>query len=335
MEFHNGSGVWNASASFDLGLENSLNLTGLNIRVTPPNQTVAHSFEAGHFVNLLVSTSDGYLEEHTVIVRIPQIYSFEVVEEFMDDIIGVSAGETTPIVIVFKNAGNGDEKFTFAFDDSVMPDNWSAPSNTTHTLGPFVQTKHSIPITVPEGASDESFTIYINVSGNGDQVYTPITVNIQTSQPALRIDSHQLYGGGIDLVAYQDAVYYVNVTNTGHVDASQVQLNGTLCIDVHCDSPLSANGTETRDVPKSSTVTFQIMLDLSEISPNTYYIHFDISETGFGSVEDYPPLQVKVRSTPIEETTDWITWLLGGLLVVALLLLTRSGGGRRRSSAPF
>jgi len=64
-------------------------------------------------------------------------------------------------------------------------------------------------------------------------------------------------------------------------------------------------------------------------------VQFEINATGFDSVEEYDSQQVKVRSTPIEETTDWITWLLGGLLVVALLLLTRSGGGRRRSSAPF
>jgi len=64
-------------------------------------------------------------------------------------------------------------------------------------------------------------------------------------------------------------------------------------------------------------------------------VQFEINATGFDSVEEYDSQQVKVRSAPIEETTDWITWLLGGLLLVALLLLTRSGGGRRRSSAPF
>ena len=85
----------------------------------------------------------------------------------------------------------------------------------------------------------------------------------------------------------------------------------------------------------SSTVTFEIMLDLSEIDPDTYYLQFDINEAGFDSVEDYSSKQVKVRSPPIEETTDWIGWLLGGLLLLALLLLTRGGGGRRRSSAPF
>jgi len=51
-------------------------------------------------------------------------------------------------------------------------------------------------------------------------------------------------------------------------------------------------------------------------------------------VEEYDSDQIKVRSPPIEKTSDWIGWLLGALLVIALLLLTR-GGGRRRSAAPF
>ncbi|MEC8914061.1 MAG: hypothetical protein VYA52_02430, partial [Candidatus Thermoplasmatota archaeon] len=79
---------------------------------------------------------------------------------------------------------------------------------------------------------------------------------------------------------------------------------------------------------------FDIALDLTSIDPNTYYIQFELNSSGFDSVEEYASDQIKVRSPAIEETTDWIGWLLGALLVVALLLLTR-GGGRRRSSAPF
>ena len=235
----------------------------------------------------------------------------------------------------FTNSGNGDEIFAFEFDDSELPDYWERTGPITHTLGAFVQTTHTVMIRAPANASDEDFKIYVSVRDSANNTYPDVEIHIKTSRPALRIDSHQLYGGGIDLVAYQTALYYVNVTNSGLIDASLVQLNGTLCSDIYCDSPLPVNGTDIMDVPASSTVTFEIMLDLSEIPPDTYYLHFDINETGFDSVEDYSSKQVKVRSPPIEETTDWIGWLLGGLLLVALLLLTRGGGGRRRSSAPF
>ena len=124
------------------------------------------------------------------------------------------------------------------------------------------------------------------------------------------------------------------VSNVGLIDAQMVQLNGTLCNDLNCNSLTAVTATDTRNVPAGSEVLFDIALDLTSINPDTYYIQLELNNSGFDSVEDYNSFQVKIRSPAIEETTDWIGWLLGALLVVALLLLTR-GGGRRRSSAPF
>jgi hypothetical protein len=113
-----------------------------------------------------------------------------------------------------------------------------------------------------------------------------------------------------------------------------VQLNGTLCNDLNCNNPTSVSGTDIRDVPANSEVMFEILLDLSETDPDTYYVQFELNQTGFDSVEAYDSDQIKVRSPPVDNPTGWIGWLLGALLLVALLLLTR-GGGRRRSAAPF
>ena len=52
VEFHNGSGEWNSSMSFDMGLDGEMSLEDLNVRVTPPNQTVAHSLSGGHNVKI-------------------------------------------------------------------------------------------------------------------------------------------------------------------------------------------------------------------------------------------------------------------------------------------
>jgi hypothetical protein len=334
VEFHNGSSEWNATTTFDMGLENILNFSDLNVRVTPANQSIAHSFEGGHTVTVRIMTSDGVSVEHTITVRIPQIHGFGLTEP-MDETYGIQPGQTISIGIKFTNTGNGDERFDFEFDDTELPESWVRTGATSHTLGAFVETTHTATVVAPANASEEDFTIYVSVRDKANGTYSDIEIHIQTSQPALRIDSHQLYGGGIDLVSGQSALYYVSVTNSGLIDASTVQLNGTLCSDVNCNSALSVNGTDIGDIPASSTVTFEILLDLSDIDPATYYVQFEINATGFDSVEEYDSQQVKVRSAPIEETTDWITWLLGGLLVVALLLLTRGGGGRRRSSAPF
>jgi hypothetical protein len=334
VEFHNGSEDWNVTTAFDMGLENTLNFSNLNVRVTPANQSIAHSFEGGHGVTMTITTFDGYLEDHTFTVRIPQIHGFALTEP-MDETYGIQPGEALNVGIKFTNTGNGDERFEFEFDDTELPEGWERTGATSHTIGAFVSSTHTMTVVAPANASQEDFTIYVSVRDKANGTYPDIEIHVQTSQPALRIDSHQLYGGGIDLVSGQSALYYVSVTNSGLIDASMVQLNGTLCSDVNCNSALPVNGTDIGDIPASSTVTFEILLDLSDIDPATYYVQFEINATGFDSVEEYDSQQVKVRSAPIEETTDWITWLLGGLLVVALLLLTRGSGGRRRSSAPF
>jgi hypothetical protein len=123
VEFHNGSGEWNTTAYFDMGLDNTLNFSNLNVRVTPANQSVAHSFGDGHSVTLNIMSQDGYVYDHTLTVRIPQIHGFELTEP-MDESYGIQPGETISIGIKFTNPGNGDERFEFEFDDSELPDGW-------------------------------------------------------------------------------------------------------------------------------------------------------------------------------------------------------------------
>ena len=100
VEFHNGSGEWNNSESFDGGLENTLNFTDLHVRISPANQSMAHSLSNGHSVNIDVFTVDGYYAEETVVVRIPQIHGFSA--EPMDEVYGVSSGEAIQIGIDIK-----------------------------------------------------------------------------------------------------------------------------------------------------------------------------------------------------------------------------------------
>ena len=334
VEFHNGSGEWNTTAYFDMGLDNTMNFSNLNVRVTPANQSVAHSFEEGHSVTLTITSQDGYMYDHTVTVRIPQIHNFDLWEE-IDETYGIQPGETISIGIKFSNSGNGDERFEFEFDDSELPEGWVRTGATAHTLGAFTDTTHTLSVSAPANASDEDFRIYVSIRDKANNTYPDIEIHVKTSMPVLSIESHQLYSGGVDAVSGQVELYSVVVRNDGLIDAQMVQLNGTLCTDLNCnDPPTGVTGTDTRDVPAGSEVVFDIALDLTSTDPKTHYIQLELNNSGFDSVEDYDSFQVKIRSPAIEETTDWIGWLLGALLLVALLLLTR-GGGRRRSSAPF
>ena len=87
--FDNGSGNWNNSTQFEVGLDNNLEFDNLNVRVIPPNQSVAHSFEDGHKITISISTLDGYLTTHDLIVRVPQIHGFELTNP-MEESYGVS-----------------------------------------------------------------------------------------------------------------------------------------------------------------------------------------------------------------------------------------------------
>ena len=333
VEFNNGSGEWNSTGYFDMGLENTMNFSNLNVRVTPANQSVAHSLEEGHSITLTIASQDGHMHVHTLTVRIPQIHNFELWGE-IDEAYGIQPGESINIGIMIANTGNGDDRFEFEFDDSELPDGWIRSGSIAHSLPAFIEATHTVIVSAPANASEEDFNIYLTVRDKANNTYPEIEIHIQTSMPELSIESHQRYEGG-DPVSGQVELYSVVVRNDGLIDAQMVQLNGTLCTDLNCnDPPTGVTGTDTRDVPAGSEVVFEIALDLTSTDPKTHYIQLELNNSGFDSVEDYDSFQVKIRSPAIEDTTDWIGWLLGALLVVALLLLTR-GGGRRRSSAPF
>ena len=335
VEFHNGSGEWNTTVSFDVGLENTLNFTDLNVRISPANKSVAHSLSNGHSVNIDVFTTDGYYAEETVVVRIPQIHGFSV--EPMDAVYGVSSGETIQIGIDITNTGNGDEKFEFSFDDSELPEGWERTGATSHTLGAFVSTTHSISVITPENATGGPYTIYASVTDKVGGTYPDIEINVEVSNPVISITGHQSYTGG-DPVAFTTNGWAVTVFNGGLVDALGVTLNGTICGDSTCSSEIAFD-MDTRDVPSMSEVTFDISLDLTDYGPDSYYLRFVVvEETVDGEVLPYLSEQggvsnVDVRSPPVEGTTDWIGWILGALIVLAIGMLTRPRS--RRPNAPF
>ncbi|MEE3315766.1 MAG: STT3 domain-containing protein, partial [Candidatus Thermoplasmatota archaeon] len=295
VEFNNGSGDWNSTAEFDMGLDNAMNFSDLLVRVTPANQSTAHAFDNGHTISMtIVSKEDGYMKDHSVNVKIPQIHGFELTEP-MEESYGIQPGQSINIGIMFTNSGNGDERYEFVFDDSELPEGWVRAGATSHTIGAYISSTHTVTVSAPANASEEDFTIYMSVRDKANNTYPDVEIHVQTSMPSLRISSYQNYNGGeAEAEAGQTVLYTVVVENTGLIDAQLVQLNGTLC-DSYSGCPDTSStgviGMDTRDVPANSEVVFEIYLDMSEISPATYYLYFDINNTGFDSVEDYSAQQ--------------------------------------------
>ena len=350
VEFHNGTGNWTTSTQFEVGLDNSLNFDNLNIRVTPPNQSVAHSFEDGHKITISISTLDGYLATHDLIVRVPQIHGFELTNP-MADVYGVSPGELITIPIEFTNSGNGDEKYEFEFDDSELPDGWSRTGPTSHTLGSFVSSSHSVTVVSPSDAmSNEEFSIYVSVTdkaGNSYDTTVPIEIKIQSSEPVLKIDG-LISRSGSEPEAGGQITYIATISNSGLVDAENVQLNAELCKDVSCNTPTSVNAMTTMNIPAESSQQFSFLFDFSDIDVDQYYIMLDINSTGFNeeNIDDdswhisdgveQGVMNVDVRSPSVDddENTDIIAYILIIGLVIIGLYLTKGRSGRR-PGAPF
>ena len=335
VEFHNGSGVWNTSMSFDLGLDNSLSTSDIHVKVTPPNQSVAHSLTQGHSIILSFFTSGGYSEEINVKVRIPQIHDFSVVS--LDPLYGVSPGEEIQIPLQIRNDGNGDDRYEFDFDDSELPDGWERTGSTSHTLPPFTTTTHSINVIAPDNATGE-YTIYASVTDKVGNTYPEIEINVAVSNPVISITSQQLLAGGDNAVSNRVNSWVVTVANDGLVDAEDVELNVILCNDLTCQSEVIMD-TELGDVPANSVVNFDITLDLDGIDPGNYYLNLDINESSVdGEVVPFEPDQggsvnLVVSSPAVESDSSWIGYILGALIIVALAMLTRPRS--RRPNAPF
>ena len=347
VEFHNGTGNWTTSTQFEVGLDNSVDFDNLNIRVIPPNQSVAHSFEDGHKITISISTLDGYLATHDLIVRVPQIHGFELTNP-MADVYGVSPGELITIPIEFTNAGNGDEKYEFEFDDSELPDGWSRTGPTSHTLGSFVSTSHSVTVVSPSDAlSNEEFSIYVSVTDKVENSYDTIEIKVQSSEPVLKIEQLEAESGG-EPEAGGQITYLAVISNSGLVDAENVQLNAELCRDVNCNSPTSVNAMTTMDISAESSQLFSFLFDLSDISVDQYYIMLEINSTGFNeeNIDDdswhisdgveQGVMNVDVRSPSVDddENTDIIAYILIIGLVIIGLYLTKGRSGRR-PGAPF
>ena len=335
VEFHNGSGDWNSTMTFDMGLDGSLTLSDLNVRVTPPNQTVAHSLQDGHNVKISFYTSDGYFEETSVKVRIPQIHGFSVTS--LDPVYGVSPGEEIQIPMEIRNDGNGDDRFEFQFDDSELPDGWERTGSTSHTVPPFTATAHTVTVSAPEEASGE-YTIYVSVMDKEGNSYPDVEILVRVSNPIVSIVTQQLLSGGDNAVSERVNSWVVTVKNEGLVDALGVQLNATLCSDLACNNEVISD-IEIDDVPANSAVNFDISMDLSDVDPGNYYLNLEINESSVeGIVEPFQPNQggsvnLMVSSPAVDSDSSWIGYLLGGLIIFALAMLTRPRS--RRPNAPF
>ncbi len=320
---------WTAQFSFEFGLDsnNTTTYEDLRLRVSPANKSTAHSLEAGHTVNFMFASSDGYHFEQEVIVRVPQHHGFELREPLLE-VYGIRPGEELQIPILFTNTGNGDERFEFEFDDSQVPMYWERTGATSHTLGGFIDTTHTITILAPTNATgDEEFTVTVSVRDKANNTYPDLAIRVKTSLPVLEI---------VDVISGTEPTYgsshmfSVIVENTGLVDASAVTLNGSV-------RGSNVSSSVTNDVAAGQKVTFYVEIDLSDFGPGQKWFDFEISSDGqeFGEDPETASKRFTLKAPAVESDTPTtvIGVILAGLLILVAWYFTRSGS--RRPGAPF
>ena len=320
---------WTTPFTFEFGLDsnNSTTYDNLRLRVTPANQSIAQSLANGHTVDIRFTSADGYQFEQEVIVRIPQFHNFELREPLLD-VYGVRPSEELSIPILFTNSGNGDERFEFEFDDSQLPPDWQRTGATSHTVGAFTDTTHTIKVIAPENATgDEDFIITISVKDKNNGTYPPIAIRVKTSLPVLEISN--VFSNG-DPQFGTIHTFTVQVENTGLVDAESVKLVATV-------RGTNVNASVTQDVLSGDTVTYLIDIDLTDFGPSPEWFDFEISSEGqeFGQEPETVSERYTLKAQAFEDSTPTtvIGIILAVILVFVLWYFTRSGP--RRPGAPF
>ena len=321
---------WTSPFTFEFGLDsnNSTTYDNLLLRITPANQSTAQSLTNGHTVDIRFTSADGYQFEQEVIVRIPQFHDFELREPLLD-IYGIRPGEELSIPLLFTNSGNGDERFEFVFDDTQLPPDWQRTGATSHTVGAFVDTTHTIKVIAPENATgSEDFIITISVTDKNNGTYPPLVIRVKTSLPVLEISN--VYSNGDPLFGTIHT-FTVVVENTGLVDAEKVKLVGTV-------RGKNVSSSVTQDVLSGDSVTYLIDINLTDFDgPSQEWFDFEISTEGqeFGEEPETVSKRYSLKAQAVDDSTP--TTVIGIILAIILVFVvwyfTRSGS--RRPGAPF
>jgi len=321
---------WTTPFTFEFGLDsnNSTTYDDLLLRITPANQSTAQSLTNGHNVDIKFTSADGYQFQQEVIVRIPQFHNFELREPLLD-IYGIRPGEEMSIPLLFTNSGNGDERFEFEFDDVQLPPDWQRTGATSHTIGAFTDTTHTIKIISPENATgNEDFIITISVTDKNNGTYSPIVIRVKTSLPVLEIS---VIDAVDDPLFGTIHTFTVEVENSGLVDAEKVKLIGTV-------RGTNVSSSVTQDVLSGDTVRYLIDIDLTDFDgPSQEWFDFEIETEGqeFGEEPETVSKRYSLKAPGVDDSTA--TAVIGVVLALILLFVlwyfTRSGS--RRPGAPF
>jgi len=333
---------WSPTRGYEFGLNASMS-DDIRLRVTPANESIAESYDEGHSMLVkMTGANSGPISEYELKIFVPQSYGLEVEDplpnenEDGDVIIGVQAGNDVTYSFFFENSGNGDDTYSFSISElpEALTPLWSVTgASVIPNLGPRSNQAYSVTIHVSEVwfGDVEPFPVTITITSEDNTTSETVTLNIKTALPILEIveDDYGALGlsqGGFAALG-QTNQFYVNVENSGDVDAYDIQVEVL-------DESGDVVGSQTLDVPMDQTTTYTIdIAPVDEIGTVDYTMR--INTTGLELENPLPTEEMMKINYQPEVSTKANNWLglVVGLIIAGLIGLFWKFSGRRGSQA--
>nr|MCS5534987.1 hypothetical protein [Candidatus Poseidoniales archaeon] len=324
-----GEDIWDISRSYTLGLDVGTT-ADLRLRITAPNESVAESYDEGHSMLIKMTHSDQSTDEYEIKLFVPQQYGVEINDE-IPDFIGIQPGHDESFAFMFTNYGNGDDSYSFHISElpEALTPLWSVTGASAIEVGPRSTQGYSVTIHASEvWVGDAEFTVTITVLSEDNTTSEVVTLNIKTAMPNIKMtdwDAIGLAQGGFAALS-QNTQLYVNVENTGLVDARDVEVVVLKPVEDAADVIV---GSLTLDVPMGETTIFTIDIEpVNEIGSITYTLR--INSTADQLENDPEDKKFKINYQP-EVSTKANSWLgvVVGIIVAGIIGLFWKFSGRR------
>jgi hypothetical protein len=324
-----GEDIWDISRAYTLGLDVGVT-ADLRLRITAPNESVAESYDEGHSMLIKMTHSDQSTDEYEIKLFVPQQYGVEINDEIPES-IGIQPGHDESFSFFFTNLGNGDD--TYSFHISELPEAltplWSVTGASAIEVGPRGIQAYSITIHASEvWVGDAEFPVTITVLSEDNTTSEVITLNIKTAMPHIEMtdwDAIGLAQGGFAALG-QTTQLYINVENTGLVDARDVEVVVIKPVEDAADVIV---GSLTLDVPMGETTTFTIDIDpVNEIGSVSYKLQINSTADQLENDPDDAIFKINFQPEVSTEANSWLGVVVG-IIVAGIIGLFWKFSGRR------
>ena len=308
--------------NMSFGISESPSSGEILVKIKLPNGENSISYDTGHNVRILATSSTGESSSFDIKVHIPQEYS---IQANGPETVGMtSGGGTSAFNVNVDNLGNGDDNVFFEIDSSELPETWSVSAPMSRTIPANGTSAVGFTVTMPEFTYEGSYTIVVNVTSESG-LKVPVEVLVQVAEADLRMDTPSMGpGGGI---IHQPVDFSILVHNDGLIPAEGVIVTGYL-------EELNLTATSLPiTILQESNETITVLFDTDEIGAGEYKFTFTIDAGTTPTVSTPEPVELnQVKFTADNEAKQpnivpIIIVLIFALGIYSFIKSRRTGAG--------